>query len=188
MKEPVLFPFCNTEQRHGKTLVAWPESDRTKIQSRAAGFWIQALNYSAAASKSGHVTNRKSHCSHRESQGPNDSEWEIPKFRGLMAHRSNPISRVIPRFFCSVGMGWVKHCLIQGGHDSPSGSPSGYVEMFQCYSCNTTDFISSIMVPHDECSNHDKVAPDHAGFQQAGPSSSAAAGNHLHLKEHTFPF
>jgi len=44
------------------------------------------------------------------------------------------------------------------------------------------------MVPHDECSNHDKVAPDHAGFQQAGPPSSAAAGNHLHLKEHTFPF
>ena len=35
------------------------------------------------------------------------------------------------------------------------------------------------MVPHDECSNHDKVAPDHAGFQQAGPPSSAAAGNHL---------
>lgn len=47
--------------------------------------------------------------------------------------------------------------------------------MFQCYSCNTTDFISSIMVPHDECSNHDKVAPDHAGFQQAGPSSSASS-------------
>ena len=44
------------------------------------------------------------------------------------------------------------------------------------------------MVPHDESSNHDRVAPDHAGFQQAGPPSSAAAGNHLHLKEHAFPF
>lgn len=44
------------------------------------------------------------------------------------------------------------------------------------------------MVPHDESSNHDRVAPDHAGFQPAGPPSSAAAGNHLHLKEHAFPF